>query len=240
MNKVKSFISNMNAKQKRAAIIIALLILLVVIVGISFSVFTYTKTGDKENTVGTGSINMSYSEGSNAISITNAMPMTEKQAKGMTNGADGNNYYFDFTVTAEINGDALINYDVTAAKNPKVMNSEAEEAGTLVPDKDIRLRLEESTDGGSTYTKDVKTGTKWTETTKANTKTGTPEGVMVLYSGQFGTGSKDGEKYQKTDGTEMKRRFRMRMWVDKDYKLDDVSRSFSVIVNVYGKTDNGE
>ena len=227
---------NMSVKQKRVLIIIAVLILVVAVIGISFAVFGHTSKGEVENTIGTGTIEMAYSEASNTITINNAIPMTEKQAKELTNSSsDDNNYYFDFTVSSKVLGDATVNYDVVAFKTSVVKDGQTMPS---VPDKDIRFRLEESTNEGSSYTKEIMPGTAWTATTEANDKTGAPSGVMLLYSGSFGTKSKDGKEYTKTDGTEMKRYFRLRMWVDQSYVVDDTQRTFSVIINVYGKTEN--
>ena len=58
--------------------------MLVVVIGISYSAFTYSGLGKKENIITTGAISMSYTESSNTISITNALPQQitlEKQEK---------------------------------------------------------------------------------------------------------------------------------------------------------------
>ena len=79
--------------------------ILVVVIGISYSLFTYSGVGKKENKITTGAITMLYTESNNTISISNALPTTDNTGKTRkTNGE-----YFDFTVKSSITGNADIN-----------------------------------------------------------------------------------------------------------------------------------
>ena len=102
-----------NSKQVLLSVL-GVAILVVAVVGVSFAAFSYSKTGEKVNTITTGTITMSYSEDTNGINLSNALPMSDDQGKALS----GSNNVFDFTVTATINGsgNTTINYDVTATK----------------------------------------------------------------------------------------------------------------------------
>ena len=65
-----------NSKQVLLSVL-GVAILVVAVVGVSFAAFSYSKTGEKVNTITTGTITMSYSETTNGINLTNALPMTD-------------------------------------------------------------------------------------------------------------------------------------------------------------------
>ena len=71
--------------------ILGLAILVVAVVGVSYAIFSTTLSGSKINTLSSGTINMSYVEVSNGISIINAMPMSDTDGKALTDciGPDG-------------------------------------------------------------------------------------------------------------------------------------------------------
>ena len=54
-------------KMKDILIIESLVFILVVVIGISYSAFTYSGIGQKENKITTGAITMLYTESSNTI-----------------------------------------------------------------------------------------------------------------------------------------------------------------------------
>lgn len=56
---------------------VSLLVLVVVVIGVSYAAFSFAQTGSKENVIKTGTITMTYNEGSNQISINNALPMED-------------------------------------------------------------------------------------------------------------------------------------------------------------------
>ena len=86
------------------------LILFIGVIGISYSAFTYSGVGKKENKITTGAITMLYTESNNTISISNALPTTDNTGKTRkTNGE-----YFDFTVKSSITCNSDINYEIAA------------------------------------------------------------------------------------------------------------------------------
>ncbi len=201
---------NNNTSKQVLLSVLGVAILIVAVVGISFAAFTYTQAGERENTISTGTITMTYTEGKNGISIDNAIPMDDTSGKALT----GENNVFDFTVSATIKGKTAINYVVVAKKGDNC----------TINDEYIRLYLEEKTDGDS-YTQ-VKAPTAFAITSdpKYGAEADTMELVSETFNNKSGTGAE--QTFNKN--------YRLKMWVDKDYPLDGTSRTYSVKVNVYG------
>jgi len=132
--------NNTNSSKQVLVSILGVAILIVAVVGISFAAFSYSKTGTVANTITTGTITMSYSEPTNGINLTNALPITDTAGKALT----GNNNTFDFTVAATVSGSTTINYAITAVKGDectvadsgvKVYLTDQEDAQILAPTK---------------------------------------------------------------------------------------------------------
>ncbi len=187
--------------------------MIVAVVGISFAAFTYTKTGVQENTISTGTVTMSYTEGQNGINIENAIPMTDTQGKALT----GDNNVFDFTVSATITGKTTINYEVVAVKD----------SSSTISDDSIRLYLEDSDQQNEGY-EEVFGPAKFTGISSPSTY-GAPTGTMQLAQGSFTNNADDGAQ------TTITKYYRLRMWVDSSYELTGTSQKYKVTVNVYGK-----
>ena len=85
-------------KHENIVIISVLIVMVIAIVGVSYAAYNYSKIGSKVNTITTGAITMSYTETDNTISLTGALPTTDKTGK--TRLTDGE--YFDFKVSSSI------------------------------------------------------------------------------------------------------------------------------------------
>ena len=73
-------------KKKQLLLSIGLvLILVLMIVGISYAAFKFVGEGKKPNTITTGAITMEYTESTNTISMTGALPTTDATGKGKIN-----------------------------------------------------------------------------------------------------------------------------------------------------------
>ncbi len=162
-----------NSSKQILLSVLGVAILVVAVVGVSFAAFTYTGTGTKENKISTGTISMTYTEETNGISISNALPMTDTAGKALS----GENEKFDFTVASTISGTATIQYEIAATK----------EASSTLPDNGVKLYLEKKT--GGSYTS-VFEPAAYTALTDATTL-GTQAGSMVLYSGSHTTTTTD-------------------------------------------------
>ena len=197
---------NNNSKQVLLSVL-GVAILVVAVVGVSFAAFSYSKTGEKVNTITTGTITMSYSEDTNGINLSNALPMSDDQGKALS----GSNNVFDFTVTATINGsgNTTINYDVTATK----------ESGSTLDDSAVKVYLTSIDNSADTQ---VLAPTKVSALTKTGSSeaSGAPNGQYKLTTGTF------------TSTTT--RKYRLRMWVAEDYSSLSTSGTYKLRVNVYG------
>ena len=196
---------NNNSKQVLLSVL-GVAILVVAVVGVSFAAFSYSKTGEKLNTITTGTITMDYTEDENAINLTNALPMTDDVGKALAD----TNQYFDFTVSANITGTTTINYAITAAKVTP---------DSTLPDDAVKVYL---TDMDGTADSQILAPTKISglTPTTGSEPSGTPSGQFILHTGTFtATSSHD---------------YRLRMWVADDYTVTGASQTYKLRVNVYG------
>ena len=197
-------------KKKQLLLSIGLvLILVLMIVGISYAAFKFVGLGNKPNTITTGAITMEYTESTNTISMTGALPTTDATGKvRLTKGE-----YFDFTIKSSIQGNANINWEIAA--EDITPSSAKKMAG-----KNIKLYL---TKLNGDKEEEVMAPKVYNASTSANTKTGRPSGVMSLATGTMSTSETTN--------------YRLRMYVDEDYNPqgDGGGLSFSVKINAYGK-----
>ena len=197
-------------KKKQLLLSIGLvLILVLMIVGISYAAFKFVGLGNKPNTITTGAITMEYTESTNTISMTGALPTTDATGKVRLTAGE----YFDFTIKSNIQGNANINWEIAAediTASAKKMNG-----------KNIKLYLTKLDSAGAET--QVMAPKVYNATTSANTKTGRPSGVMSLATGTMSTSETTN--------------YRLRMYVDEDYNPqgDGGGLSFSVKINAYGK-----
>ncbi len=195
--------NNNNSKQVLLSVL-GVAILVVAVVGVSFAAFTYSKTGEKVNTITTGTITMSYSETTNGINLTNALPMTDGVGKALKD----TNQYFDFTVNATISGNTTINYAVTATK----------ESDSTIPDTGVKVYL---TDMDGDADTEIVPPTKVSELdVTASDVSGAPDDQFLLTSDTFSASNSHD--------------YRLRMWVADDYAAPATAQTYKLRVNVYG------
>ncbi len=205
-----------NSSKQVLLSVLGVAILVVAVVGVSFAAFTFVGTGTKENTVSTGAITMTYSENSDGITLTDAMPMTDEAGKALVDTKNEAGEYttkntFRFSVGATVTGTTSIAYEIAAIKK--------EIAENALGNNDVKLYL--ASVAGETETA-VKEPTHYTPIADA-TEVGTPAGAMILTSGTI-------TSTQTTN-------YVLKMWLDKDYQIvnGEPSKSFTVTLNVYGK-----
>ena len=187
-------------------------ILLIAVIGISYAAFNYSGIGQKLNTITTGAITMNYTESTNIISMSNALPTTDTTGKKRLNSGE----YFDFTVKSSITGDIDINYEIAAK----------EENGNTFSGQNIKFYLTKvNSDGTEEEAMPPKT---YSEDPTGNVYTGRPSDMMSLFVGNLN---------QQGD-TEIK--YRLRLWVDESYNPQDDNGGlvYKVKVNVYGQTSD--
>ena len=154
---------NNSSKQVLLAVL-GVIILIIAVVGVSFAAFSYSRTGEKINQITTGTITMSYTDVSNGINISDALPMSDANGKVLAD----ENQYFDFKVTATISGTTTINYDITATK----------EDSTL-PDTAVKVYLTSADDS----TVDLNATKVSALPTTSSSASGAPDGQFILKSG---------------------------------------------------------
>ncbi len=200
----------MNNKKQLLLSIGLVLILVLMIVGISYAAFKFVGEGKKLNTITTGAITMEYTESTNTISMTGALPTTDATGKVRLTAGE----YFDFTIKSNIQGNANINWEIAAED---VTPSSAKK----MDGKNIKLYL---TKLNGDNEEEVMAPKVYNADTTANTYTGRPANMMSLATGTMSA----------SEATN----YRLRMYVDEDYNPqgDGGGLSFSVKINAYGKT----
>ncbi len=109
-------------KNKKEIIVMTLsvVILIVAVIGISYSIWTQTFMGTKENSINTGYISFSYTESNtNVIEIKDAVPISDENGKKLT----GNTNMFDFTVSAKYAGVPSIDYEIYITPSKQTLES---------------------------------------------------------------------------------------------------------------------
>ena len=176
-----------NSSKQVLLSVLAVAILVVAVVGVSFAFFTYSKQGETVNTITTGTLVFSYNEPENGILLEDAVPMSDSDAK--TTLVSGRNV-FDFTVTSTINGNATINYEITAKES-----TDQSDIGTL-ESKYVKVSLDKVAGGSETP---VKAATYYDDLTAGTIATGDK---------LLGTGSATN-----SNGSPVTTTYRLRMWM---------------------------
>ena len=176
-----------NSSKQVLLSVLAVAILVVAVVGVSFAFFTYSKQGETVNTITTGTLVFSYNEPTNGILLEDAVPMSDSDAK--TTLVSGRNV-FDFTVTSTINGNATINYEITAKES-----TNQSDIGTL-ESKYVKVSLDKVAGGSETP---VKAATYYDDLTAGTIATGDK---------LLGTGSATN-----SNGSPVTTTYRLRMWM---------------------------
>ncbi len=196
-------------KRENIIIIVVLIVMVIAIVGVSYAAFSYSRTGSI-NSITTGAITMTYEETDNTISLTGALPTTDKTGMVRMNPGE----YFDFSISSEITGDVNINYEISAKD---ITSSDAKK----IDGSNIKLYLTRLKDDGTE--EELMTPETYNEETSENTYTGRPSGEMSLYTSSMNSSESNN--------------YRLRMYVDEDYNPqgDGGGLTFTVQINVYGK-----
>ena len=237
--------NNQNQSTQIVATVLAIAILIIAVVGISFAAFTYSKAGQKTNTITTGSITMNYVEGDKYIDIVDAFPVSDETGKAFTETSLGEDTnagklnpdnaqnaagVFDFNVSANITGSASIDYDIMVTK--KMPDSTLDNSA-------VKVYLEQASQSSYVDTAEEVEPTLFSELSAATAATTTAAKALD-----------ENTKFLKTDtfssAGETTHYYRFKMWVDKDYGSSDTtgdtfktSKTFKVSIDVYGQAGTG-
>ena len=200
----------MDKKRQLLLSIGLVLVLVLMIVGISYAAFKFVGLGNKPNTITTGAIIMEYTESTNTISMTGALPTTDATGKVRLTAGE----YFDFTLSGTIKGSENINWEIAA--------EDVTTASKKIDGKYIKLYLTSLDENNNE--KEVMEPTVYTAESTENTYTGRPTNMMSLAKG--------------TTSTSFSTKYRLRMYVDESYNPqgDGGNLAFSIKINAYGKT----
>jgi len=201
----------MEKEKKKIVITISLIIVLILaVIGVSYAAFSYVGRGEKVNQITTGTIGMDYQESDNIISITNALPTTDETGKVRLKEGE----YFDFSVTTNISGGAILNYEIAAE----------DFADNTFDGANVKFYLTKVV-GSEEIEVDDSLPSNYQEVTNENTMTGRPAGMMSLLTRST---SEQGS---------VTTNYRLRLYVDEKYNPqgDGGSLVFKTRVNVYGR-----
>jgi len=187
----------------------------ILVIGVSYQVYLYTESGSsvinkifgdkEENIFKNGTVTLVYNEGETDIEISNAVPLSDQDGMRLSNKEQ----LMDFTVSIDITKNSTVSYEVVAEKDPN----------STIPDKYIKLYLERSLND-ITYEEKIMMPTVYKGIDKDDSY-GALKGSMILD--------------QATISNSVIYYYRLRMWLSKDYVLDDTNRYFTIKVNVYAK-----
>ena len=116
-----------NKEKKVLLSVLGVAILLAAVIGISFAAYNVTFDSNTANSISTGTIMVSYTEPTNAISILDAMPLEDAEGMKLT----GTNNTFDFTVSTQASNALTIPYTISLTKV----------AGNTLLDSEVKVYL---------------------------------------------------------------------------------------------------
>ena len=155
----------MKVKEHSKYILISLIIVIIIvliIMSITFTLFLKKQTDIAYSSKLIGKVSMRYTEDTNGITITDAIPVSDEVGMAQT----GEGEYFDFSVGTSISSEIPIQYEITAVKDKS----------STISDDDIKIYLEKQENGS--YVKFIEP-TKFVPLDE-NTYIGSPIGTMVL------------------------------------------------------------
>lgn len=187
--------------------VIGVAILFVAVIGISYAIFMFTGKGMKKNTISTGNISMTYTESDNVIAIENAVPMNDSVGKLQ-------NEYFDFSVSANVNGKASIDYEIRARRTDYKNNNR-------LPNNCVNIYLEKKKSDSYTKVMEPKTFTPSEATTLDNVYVN--KDSMLLYKSTVNSNS----------SVSVKDNYRLRIWIKENACSYDKVMTYKLKVDVY-------
>lgn len=190
-------------EQKRLLLFVLIFVLLTLFVSFAgFSLFKI-KQGSNNNIINAGAVAFSYSERTNAISMINTYPMTDEVGKKLS----GIGEYFEFTISTRIESAKISNITYEITLTP------IENENTL-DEKYVRVYLEED---GKAVLVNKNEVNSFNKLPNSNLTTRNKSSKML---------------YKKTVRGKTLTTYKFRMWVDEDYNVDNVSRTFKCYLYV--------
>ena len=202
-----------NSSRKVLLSVLGVAILVVAVIGVSFALYATSSTGNN-NSISTGTITMSYTEPSNGINLTNALPISDAEGKSLK--GEGN--VFTFTVSATASGTVTVPYEINITKD----------SSTTLADGAVAVYL---TKGTTTETEVVAKKLMSQVVTTANKSTYRTDSYklystnVVYQNGTVKTG-------------EATTTYNLRIWVDANADADAIKdQTYKLFVNVDSKVN---
>lgn len=201
----------MKEKKKVVLSVLGVLLLLCSVFVVGFAIFVFEDTSNHENAITTGTISFSYNEESNGIDLVNAIPIDDTVGMKLTNSnkAQGiNQGYFEFSIQASGSVKQSLKYQIYA---------------TLQDDSDMDpnyIKVYLTDDNDQPYTNYISSIPVFAALDDYD---GTSD-EKVLYKGTIAP----------TENATQ--RFRLRLWVAKDFEDGSTSKTFKIKVNVKAMT----
>lgn len=192
-----------NKKNKNVFVtFLGILLLLCSLCAVTFAIFIFKDTSNYDNTITTGTISFSYNEDSNGIDLNNAIPIDDSVGKMLTQDSRGVNQGY---FDFSIKGKAQnVGYQIYATM---------EEGSNMDPNY-VKVYLTDENDNAyKNYKGEVPTYGQL-ENYENNSKS------KLLYTGAIHSDSFESKK------------FRLRLWIAKDYTDGSSSKEFKIKINV--------
>ncbi len=195
---------NNNSKQAILSIV-GIAILVIAVVGVSFAFFTYSRTGEKNNIITTGSITFDLKPGGEGGQSHPTITGQDSFPKGDDDGKKDPENETDFDVSGDLpEGANSVKYVVYAIKGtaPVAEVPSGADAWGELPPEAIKMYLEVDKSTGGTVTNDYETAA----VAKAfSENTGNSEMGFKLAEGTI------------TAGSEISHKYKLHMWITTDF-----------------------
>ena len=202
-----------NDQKKMLLSVLGVAILVVAVIGISFAAYSTVFKSDA-NTVTTGTVMVSYTEPSNAINVTNAMPMSDTDGKAQTGSG-----VFEFTVSTKADNALTVPYEINLTKVETTVQSGEAGYYESMADNQVKAYL---TKGGTYVTETGQDGTLVSALTASTVRSGSK--VLHTDSDVFTAASA---------GTAVTTTYQLRLWIASTVNYNDVSgKEYHAKVNV--------
>lgn len=188
---------NGNSSKQVLLSVLGIAVLVVAVVGVSFAFFTYSKAGEKNNTLTTGSIFFDFSEGT-AITLTNQFPVSDAVGSTITPAqGSSDNAVLTFSVVGHDSSGKGIDYTVYATEGTAV-----EGLTNRLRDDEIKLLMTGTSTGYTSQASEI--DNKYASIGFVGANDGVLENKVVLANGRISATDPDAEQ---TDA------YTLRMWI---------------------------
>ena len=209
---------NGNSSKQVLLSVLGIAVLVVAVVGVSFAFFTYSRNGEENNVLTTGSVIFQYTEGT-AIRLTNQFPVADNLGAGTTYASSGDQPTLTFHAIGYDGSGKGITYTITAIEGGA---SGVEGKTVRLHDSGIKLYLDAS-------------GATGNLTNNYSAETGTAVGVDGSLANGITLGT--GHITATSEATKQNDTYVLHMWISASEVSIDANASNDTTDNVYTPTE---